>query len=69
VNDAFAGRLVQLAVGGNQQFGRLVLLASLGGLTERADSRAKRRLHRLVAQSGALVGAVALLLRLDVGHA
>ena len=40
-----------------------------GGLAERADSRAKRRLHRLVAQSGALVRAVALLLRLDVGHA
>ena len=69
VDHTLAGRFVQLAVGGGQQFGRLVFLACLGGLAERADSRAKRRLHRLVAQSGALVGAVALLLRLDIGHA
>jgi DNA polymerase-3 subunit delta len=69
VDHTFAGRLVQLAAGGDQQFGGFVLLAGLGGLTEMADRRAKRRLHRLVAQSVALVRAVALLLRLDVGHA
>src|SRR5947209_14476652 len=69
VDHAFAGGFVQLAAGGNQQLGGLVLFAGLGGLAERAHSGAKRRLHRLVAQSGALVGAVALLLRLDVGHA
>ena len=45
------------------------LSPACGGLAERAHSRAKRRLHRLVAQSGALVSAIALLLRLDVGHA
>src|SRR5579875_1631244 len=69
VDDPLARGFVQLATGRSQQLGGLVLLAGLGGLAERANSRAKRRLHRLVAQSPALVGAVTLLLRLDVGHA
>ena len=69
MDHAFAGSLVQLPVGGHQQLGRLVLLARLGGFAERAHGRTKRRLDRLVAQPGALVGAVALLLRLDVCHA
>ena len=69
VDHALAGGLVQLAAGRRQQLGGLVLIAGLDGLPEPADSRAKRRLHRLVAQTGALVGADALFLRLDVGHA
>ena len=48
---------------------RLVLFAGLDGLPEPTNSRPKRRLPRLVAQTGALVGADALFLRLDVGHA
>ena len=51
VDHALAGGLVQLAAGGHQQLGGLVLVAGIDGLTEPADSRAKRRLHRLVAQS------------------
>src|SRR5689334_11286571 len=69
VDDALAGGLVQLAAGRARQLGGLVLVAGLGGFPERADGRVKRRLHRLVAQSAALVGAIALHLRLDVGHA
>src|SRR6478672_5113920 len=67
VDDTLGGGLVQLAAGGHQQHGGLVLVTRVEGLTEPADSRAKRRLHRLVAQSGALVGTDALFLRLDVG--
>src|SRR5882757_6315049 len=69
VDDALAGRLVQLAAGRDQQLGGLLLLARVDGLTEPADSRAKGRLHRLVAQTSALIGVDALFLRLDVGHA
>src|ERR1700760_625366 len=69
VDDALAGSLVELTAGRDQQLGGLVLLAGLSGLAEVTHSRTKRRLHRLVAQPVALVGAVALLLRLDVGHA
>ena len=69
VNHALAGGLVQLAAGRDQQFAGLVLVALGGGLTERADRGMKRGLHRLVAQSAALVGENPLLLRLDVGHA
>ena len=57
VDDALAGGLVQLAAGRRQQLGGLVLVAGLDGLTESTDRRVKRRLHRLVAQSAALVGA------------
>src|SRR4051812_50205973 len=69
VDDTLAGGLVQLTVGRDQQLGGLVLLASVDGLTQAANSGPKGRLHRLVAQSGALVGTDALFLRLDVGHA
>src|ERR1700730_1906831 len=69
VNHALAGRLVQLAVGRDQQLRGLLFLATVGGLPERADGGTQRGLHRLVAQAGALVRLDALLLRLDVGHA
>src|SRR5690349_8601212 len=69
VDHALAGSLVQLAVGRREQLAGLVLVAGLGGLTERANGRAQRGLHRLVAESGKLVGLDALYLRLDVGHA
>src|SRR3984957_8471983 len=69
VDDALAGGLVQLAVGRQQQLFGLVLVARLDGLAEATDRGVKRRFHRLVAQPAALVGAIALLLRLDVGHA
>src|SRR5215470_12663045 len=69
VDDALAGGLVQLAAGRHQQLAGLLLVARLDGLPESTDRRVKRRLHRLVAQSAALVGAIALFLRLDVGHA
>ncbi|SIP66782.1 hypothetical protein BN9982_470013 [Mycobacterium tuberculosis] len=68
MDHALAGRLVQLAVGRRQQFRGLCLVACMGSFAEGTDSGTKRGLHRLVAQPGALVGAVALLLRLDVGH-
>src|ERR1700731_660064 len=69
VDDTLAGGLVQLAAGRLPQRGGLVLVTALGSLMERAVRRVKRRLHRLVAQPAALVGAIALHLRLDVGHA
>src|SRR5690242_16563655 len=69
VDDALAGGLVELAAGGGQQLGGLVLLAGVDGLAEAADGRAQSGLHRLVAQARGLVGEDALLLRLDVGHA
>src|ERR1700712_2217472 len=69
VDDALAGSLVELAAGRHQQLAGLVLLTGGDGLTEPADSRAKGRPHRLVAQSRTLVGENALLLRLDIGHA
>src|ERR1700758_5279244 len=69
LNHALARGLVQLTAGRPRQFGGLVLVAGLGSLTKRADRRVKRRLHRLVAQPAALIGAIALHLRLDVGHA
>ena len=69
VDHALAGRLVQLAVRRHQQLRGLLLVAGVGGLAERAHGGAQRGLPRLVAQPGALVGTVALLLRLDVGHA
>ena len=61
--------LSRLAAGRLRQLGGLVLVSALGSLMERADRRVKRRFHRLVAQPAALVGAIALHLRLDVGHA
>src|SRR6476619_4930446 len=69
MDHALAGGLVQLAAGRHQQLAGLVLVARLDGLAESTNRRVKRRLHRLVAQSAALVGAIALFLRLDVGHA
>ena len=55
-------RLFEQLVGGG-------LVAGVNGATELADGGAQRGPHRLVANSGDLVGAVALHLGLDVGHA
>src|SRR4051794_3691759 len=69
VDNALAGGLVQLAAGRHEQLGGLVLIALGSGGTEPADRGVQRALHRLVAHPAPLVGADALLLRLNVGHA
>src|SRR5690242_182656 len=69
VDDALAGGLVELARGVAEQRGRLLNVASRGGLVELADRRLQRRLDRLVPQPALLVLPVALDLGLDVRHA
>src|SRR5262249_5193560 len=69
VDHALAGCLVQLAAGRHEQLGGLFLVAFSSGLAEPADRSVQRALHRLVAHPAPLVGADALFLRLDVGHA
>src|SRR5579875_2817597 len=69
VNDALADRLVQAPARSAHQGDRLVGAAGVRRLTEPADRRLERGLHRLVAQSPPFVLPDTLDLRLDVCHA
>src|ERR1043165_1761728 len=69
VNDALARGFVEQTGGGAQGAGGLFGVTGVGGLAEAAYGRLELALDRLVAQAASLVGADALDLALDVGHA
>ena len=68
VDDALGGSLVQSAVNAGSGCGCGLLVTSLDGCVDMLDESLELGANRLVANASDLIGADALLLRLDVCH-
>lgn len=68
VDNALGGSLIQRAVNAGSSCGSGLLIASLDGGVDVLDEGLELGANRLVANASDLIGADALLLRLDVCH-